>query len=100
MHKKTLRRREGRGGGGWYLQIQFSLYNDAIWWHKSVVSEVFLQALLFISYICKVPENILVTFNHNYLLLFSLPIVIPWVGFLSALYFPWLYLRGGSLRSH
>lgn len=63
------------------MQILFSLYNEAIWWHKSVVSEVFLQALLFISYICKVPENILVTFNHNCLLLFSLPIVIPRVGF-------------------
>lgn len=78
---------ENGGEGGLHLQIQLSLYNEAIWWHKSVVSEVFLQALLFIGYICKVPENILVTLNHNHLLQCALPIVIPWVGFLSLLYF-------------
>lgn len=70
-------------GGRDHLQIQLTLYNEAIWWHKSVASEVFLQALLFSSYICKVPENIWVTLSHNCLL----PIVILWVGFLSLLYF-------------
>ena len=80
---KTEKGREGRGGE--HLRIRPSPYNEAIWWHKSVVSEVFLQALLFISYICKVPENISVTLNHNHLLSSPLPIVIRWVGFLSLL---------------
>lgn len=46
---------KGGEGGGLHLQVQLTLYNEAIWWHKSVVSEVFLQALLFIGYISKVP---------------------------------------------
>lgn len=79
--KKTEKRREGRKRP----QIWLSLYNEAIWWHKSVVSEVFLQASLFISYICKVPENISVTLNRNHLLPHPLPIVIPRVGILSLL---------------
>lgn len=83
VKKKTEKRREGRKR----LQIWLSLYNEAIWWHKSVVSEVFLQASLFISYICKVPENISVTLNRNHLLPHPLPIVIPRVGILSLLYF-------------
>lgn len=84
---RCVKTEKGGEGGGLHLQIWLSLYNEAIWWHKSVVSEVFLQALLFISYICKVPENILVTFNHKHLPLCVLPIVTPWVGFLSLLYF-------------
>lgn len=80
---KTERRRAGREE---VREIRRSLCNEAIWWHKSVVSEVFLQALLLISYICKVPENILVTLNHNHLLLCVLPIVIPWAGFVFALF--------------
>lgn len=64
---RCVKTEKGGEGGGLQLLIRLSLYNEAIWWHKSVVSEVFLQALLFISYICKVPENILVTFNHKHL---------------------------------
>lgn len=60
---KCVKIREGRGWSD--LQGRLALYNEAIWWHKSVVSEVFLQASLFISYICKVPENILVTLSPN-----------------------------------
>lgn len=60
---RCVKSREGRGRSD--LQRRLALYNEAIWWHKSVVSEVFLQASLFISYICKVPENIPVTLNPN-----------------------------------
>lgn len=83
---KTEKRAEGREEG--YI-CEYSSgcimkpYGDTNLWSL----KYFLQALLFISYICKVPENILVTFNHNYLLLLALHIVIPWVGFLSLLYF-------------
>lgn len=73
----------GGKGGGLHSRIHVWLYNEAIWWHKSVVSEVFEQALIFSSYICKVPENILMTFNHKRLFVCALPIVIPRVGFLS-----------------
>lgn len=38
---KTEEWREGRD----HLQMQFSLYNEAIWWHKSVVSEVFFTSV-------------------------------------------------------
>lgn len=97
----------GGKGGGLHSRIHVWLYNEAIWWHKSVVSEVFEQALIFSSYICKVPENILMTFNHKRLFVCALPIVIPRVGFLSFAVFSaylvvWAAGRGDgrSLRRH
>lgn len=96
---KTEKRREGRK----HLQIWLSLHNEAIWWHKSVVSEVFLQALLFISYICKVPENVLVTLNHNHLLLRPAPLLFHgWVFFCLCFIFSRFRCAGewGATRDH
>lgn len=55
----------GEGRGWSDLQRRLTLDNEAIWWHESGVSEVFLQASLFISYICNVSENIPVTLNPD-----------------------------------